>query len=119
MDLGLGSAAAIAFITFAVHTFVGGVRVARPLLADRSLPPASKWLNYYCWHIVTVLLAAMTAAFSYIALHPDLAGVGKSLGALALILAGLSAAVAFKAGIRPWRFPSTTLFLLMGVAAMI
>ncbi len=102
-----------------MHTFVGGVIVAKPLLADGSLPRASKWLNYYCWHVVTVLLAALCAAFAYIAWRPDLAAAGKGLGVLALSLSALSAWVAIQGRIRPWRFPSTTLFLAMGVVALL
>lgn len=42
----LWAAAFMSMVTFAVHTFVGGPRVAAPLLADTNLPKASKWLNY-------------------------------------------------------------------------
>jgi hypothetical protein len=40
------AAALASALTCAVHTFAGGVAVARPLLASSALPPASKWLNY-------------------------------------------------------------------------
>ena len=64
MPLLLWLAAAMALITTLVHTFAGGREVARPLLASNALPPASKWLNYYCWHITTILLAFMTAGYA-------------------------------------------------------
>jgi hypothetical protein len=38
------AAAAASLVTLAVHTFVGGAFVARPLLSDQSLPKAAKWL---------------------------------------------------------------------------
>ncbi len=105
----LWSAAASALATFAVHTFVGGVFVARPLLADTGLPKASKWLNYYCWHITTVMIIAIAAAFAWSAQRGS-----AELAAFATLLtasvAGLSVAVALKAGINPLRFPSTSLF---------
>ncbi|MAC90763.1 hypothetical protein [Maricaulis sp.] len=104
-----------ALITFLIHTFAGGPVVARPLLADTHLPPASKWLNYYCWHITTVLLAAMALAFAATALDARFAAFPYLLGPLALCLSGLSAAIAIKAGMPPLRLPSTSLFALTGL----
>jgi len=104
-----------ALVTFAIHTFAGGAVVARPLLADTHLPAASKWLNYYCWHITTVLLAAMALAFAATALDARFSAFPYLLGPLALCLSGLTVAIAIKAGIAPLRFPSTSLFALTGV----
>jgi hypothetical protein len=104
------AAALACSITFAVHTFIGGARVARPLLADRSLPRASKWLSYYCWHIVTVLLAAMALGYAYAAWSGNGRDLVAAQTALSAALSILSAGVAFKADINPLRFPSTTLF---------
>jgi hypothetical protein len=114
-------AALAALATFAVHTFVGGVFVARPLLADRTLPRASKWLNYYCWHVTTILLLGMTAAFGRAATN----GVATDLSVAVTILSGclsaLSGWTAIRGGINPLRFPSTSLFALicvLGAAAI-
>ncbi|KPF75591.1 hypothetical protein IP78_13635 [Brevundimonas sp. AAP58] len=108
----------LAATTFLIHTFIGGPRVAAPLLADTSLPKASKWLNYFCWHIATVLLAFMTGAFAWLALKPQPAVLGPALvffGALSLVLSVLSAGVAMRGGINPLRFPSTSLFAAIAV----
>lgn len=114
----IGAAAFVAAITFYVHLVVGGKRVAAPLLADRSLPPASKWLNYYCWHVTTVLIAFLCAGFTWLAVFPDTPSLAF-LGALTATLSALSAGVAMKAGIHPARFPSTWLFAtLAGVSAL-
>ncbi|KAB2850229.1 MAG: hypothetical protein F9K44_05525 [Hyphomicrobiaceae bacterium] len=106
----LWAAAATSLVTFAVHTFVGGVYVAQPLMADQGLPKAAKWLAYYCWHIVTMLLLAMSAAFGAAATglltRPAALGLAVFCAACSL----LSMSVALKARIAPWRFPSTTLF---------
>ena len=110
------------FVTFCVHTFIGGPRVAGPLLATRHLPPASKWLNYYCWHIATVLLFSMSIGYGYVALHPDRPELAVFLTGLSIALSVLSAAVALKGKINPFRFPSTSLFMtifLLGSAALI
>ena len=103
-------AALVSFVTFMVHTFIGGPRVAKPLLATTHLPVASKWLNYYCWHIATILLLAMSVGFSYVALRPDRPELAIFLFTLSAALSALSAAVALKGGINPLRFPSTSLF---------
>jgi len=115
------AAAAMSALTFIVHTFVGGVVVARPLLADTGLPPTSKWLNYYCWHITTVVIAFIAAGFIWLALHPGDPILLIGLSSLTAALSALSLAVALKASIAPLRFPSTSLFALtsaLGWAAL-
>lgn len=118
MDILAALASLAALTTFAVHTFAGGRIVARPLLADTSLPPASKWLNYYCWHITTVLLAFMAAGFAASALSQRFATYLLFLTPLALALSALSAWVAMRGGIAPWRLPSTSLFALTGLLGL-
>ncbi len=106
-------AAATSLLTFCVHAFVGGRKAARPLLADQTMPLASKWLNYYCWHVTTVLLVFYVAGFSWLARHPHLPSL-IFLGSLSFTLSILSAGVAWLAKIQPWRFPSTSLFAVIG-----
>ncbi len=116
------AAAAASAATFGVHTFVGGPRVAAPLLADRSLPRASKWLNYYCWHVTTVYTLLMGAGYALVALRPERPELALFLSVLNAALSVLSAAVARKGRIHPLRFPSTTLFAsvaLLGVAGLL
>ena len=67
----LWAAAVMSVVTFAIHTFIGGPRVAAPLLADTNLPKASKWLNYYCWHITTIYTFVMGGAYAYVAMRPE------------------------------------------------
>lgn len=106
----LWAAAAVSFITFTVHTFVGGPRVAEPLLQNSTLPIASKWLNYYCWHITTIYTLLMGGAYAYVALNPDKPELVVFLSILNVSFSILSAAVAIKGKINPFRFPSTSLF---------
>lgn len=118
----LWSAAIALVITFVVHTFVGGRVVARPLLADRSLPKAAKWLAYYCWHITTVLLAALAAAYGWAAWSGEARDLAIAITALSALLGALSAGVAVKGGINPLRFPSTSLFAVtacLGAAGLL
>jgi hypothetical protein len=108
----LWCASASALVTFAVHTFVGGVFVARPLLSDQGLPKAAKWLAYYCWHVVTLLLFGLALAFAATALGRLASSAALALSAFSALCSLLSIAVARKGRIAPWRFPSTTLFAI-------
>ncbi len=113
MTLFLWGAAASAIVTFALHTFAGGKAVARPLLADESLPKASKWLNYYCWHITTVVIAFIAVMFAWLALTTPQTDIIFALSSLTAVLSLLSAGVAIKAGMHPLKFPSTSLFAII------
>ena len=111
------AAAIVSVITFFVHTFVGGKFVARPLLADTQLPKASKWLNYYCWHITTITIVFLAAAFAgmYLSVFPAELRLLIFLATFTSSLSALSIFVALKGGIHPLRFPSTSLFALIAV----
>ena len=115
----LWAAAVISSITFFVHTFIGGPRVAVPLLADTGLPKASKWLNYYCWHITTVFTFSMGGAYVYVALHPDRPELVVFLTCVTTALSLLSAVVALKGNINPFRFPSTSLFATVSILGLV
>lgn len=111
----LGAAAFAALVTFFVHTFVGGIYVVRPLLADKVLNRTSKWLNYYCWHITTILILAMCATYAYTAFNLENSELVVLVTGLAACNAVLSVAVALKGNINPLRFPSTSLFALTAI----
>ncbi|MDO6428257.1 hypothetical protein Q4489_14650 [Thalassotalea sp. 1_MG-2023] len=108
----------ISGVTFVIHTFVGGSRVATPLLEDTTLPLASKWLNYYCWHIVTIYTFLMSGGYAFVALNPDKIELVIFLTLLNSCFACLSVAVAMKGKIHPLRFPSTTLFSLVSLVGL-
>ncbi len=74
-------------ITWAIHTFVGGRSSARPLLAAGDLKDTPKYTQFYCWHIVTILLAAMAGGLIYAAFAPGAED-------LALLVAGIAIALA-------------------------
>ena len=65
----LAVAAGLSAFTACIHAFLGGRDVARPLLqADMARVP--KFTNYYCWHIVTIVLVAMALGFAHAAVAP-------------------------------------------------
>ena len=116
MNITLALAAAAGFISFIVHTFVGGRYAARPLLRSTDLPKATIWLNYFTWHIVTVHLAVFSVVLAC-------GGVGLIhrhalllVSVLAACVATTSVAVTLKAGIHPLRFPAS---YLLGVTAVL
>lgn len=109
----LWSAVVMSLITFLVHTFIGGPRVAKPLLESKNLPIASKWLNYYTWHITTIFTLLMGGAYAYVAVNPEKVELVVFLTILTGAFSILSASVAIKGRINPFRFPSTTLFALV------
>lgn len=115
----LWTAVVISFITFLVHTFVGGPIVAKPLLENKSIPIASKWLNYYCWHITTIYTFLMGGAYAYVALNPDKPELVVFLSILNTSFALLSAFIAIKGKINPFRFPSTSLFATVSVLGIV
>ncbi len=100
----------VSIVTFFVHLIAGGKAVAGPLLESDALPAASKWLNYYCWHVTTILIAYLALAFGLLALTGGNGPAILILSSLTSCLSVLSAVVALKGGISPLRFPSTSLF---------
>jgi hypothetical protein len=66
MNSFLLAASAASFITFAIHTWLGGPAAARPLLKS-GMHDVPKYTNYYCWHLVTLTLLAMSAGFLWAA----------------------------------------------------
>ena len=62
-------AAVSAIITGFTHVFLGGKFVARPLLANAELTHVSKYTNYYCWHMVSIVHFTLAAMFIYAAFY--------------------------------------------------
>ena len=54
----------------ALHIFLGGPAAATPLLRAKDINNVARYTNYYCWHMVTIVLASMAAAFLVAALSP-------------------------------------------------
>jgi hypothetical protein len=115
----LWMAVIMSLVTFYIHTFIGGPRVAKPLLENTDLPKASKWLNYYTWHITTIFTFIMGGGYAYVALYPERPELVVFLTILTGSFSVLSAFVAIKGGINPFRFPSTSLFAILCLLGII
>lgn len=81
MNTWLVLAAALAAATTLIHAVLGGRHVAAPLLAAERLHAVPKFTLYYCWHLVTIMLAAQALAFG-------LAATGQGSRDLALFATG-------------------------------
>ena len=77
--------AAVAASIAAIHFFIGGREIARPLLQQGTLTPVVTLTHYYCWHLVTITLVGLAGAFGYASLAPD----GRVLAIFATVAAGL------------------------------
>ncbi len=113
---GFGIASIVAAVTFLIHTFVGSRYVVAPLLAAEGLPPISRWMMFYCWHMTTITLAAMTAGFAWGEWGVAPAGLGSLLTGLAAAFAALCLYVCLRSGLTLWRVPAMVLFTLMTAA---
>lgn len=109
------AAACLGVLTLLVHTIAGSRAVVAPLLASTSLTLASRWLNYYCWHLTTLMIGFIALGFMWLAAAPmngDRWDVLIALCFLTTLSFAWSVAVARLGRIHPFRFPSTSLFLL-------
>ena len=117
INYALAAASGLTAVVWALHTFVGGPATAGPLLAS-SLPPVAKYTNYYCWHLVTIVLLGLSGAFAYAAVVP----AGRDVAVLATVtvvaFALWSVLLILWKHRRPWQLPQWLLFLAIGGAAL-
>ena len=79
------------------------------------MAPASRWLNYICWHIVTVLLAAMAISLAFASFGRLSRDAVMLFAIFAASISVLSFAIALRGGVHPLRFPSTYLLAIVAV----
>lgn len=105
------SAAALSAVTCAIHIIPGGREIARPLLASGDLAQVPKYTSYYCWHMVTITLAALAAAFGWAAADPRAGEAAIVATALSLAFAVWSLALIARFKLPPLQYPQWALFL--------
>lgn len=59
------AATVVSFLILLLHIFGGGPSVAGPLLRANDIHDVPKYVNYYCWHLVTIVLFAMTFSWGW------------------------------------------------------
>jgi hypothetical protein len=94
-----------------LHISAGGKSAARPLLASEDLKVLPKYTNYYCWHLVTLMLAGLAVSYAFAAIGWG----GRSLALAATVHAAVFAAwsvlMIWYFRLSPWLFPQWALFL--------
>lgn len=71
MNVYLMSAAALCAVTTFIHCYFGGKYIAAPLLRASDIHDVPKYTSYFCWHLVSAMLAVMTLAFVWAAAVPE------------------------------------------------
>ena len=113
----------------AAHVFVGGPIFVGELFGSNALQPTAQWMGYFVWHIVTVLLSVIAAAFAYIALKYNTAvqhlkplayfATALLLGVAVLGVAlGLASNGALSATPAPYAFGVLALLAVVGTVKM-
>ncbi|WP_421849513.1 hypothetical protein [Oricola sp.] len=118
MDIAHFVAACGSLFIAAVHVFAGGPAVAAPIAAAEELDPVVRDTDYYCWHLVTISLLVMAAAFLWSAFHPgawELAVAGTAMAAT-YSLWGIGLAVARRQRFRD--LPQGLMFLPVALAGL-
>jgi len=82
----LYAASVLSAITALLHIVGGGKTTAQPLL-ESSLNDRAKYTNYYCWHIVTIVIIAMAVCFFLAARHVEYRELGILSTALSFAFA--------------------------------
>lgn len=95
----------------ALHVVVGGRKVARPLLDAERLSATAKFTNYYCWHLVTIAISALAAAFAIAGTSEASRDTAMLATAVAGLFAGWSLVMIAIFRLPLWRFPQWLLFL--------
>lgn len=116
--LWLWIAAGFALVTWFVHTFLGQIYIVPPLLkAEMHVVP--KYTHFYCWHLVTLMIAALVGAFAWAALDPsawEVAILATVVSAIACLWS-LALTLTVRRG-KPWQMPPWALFGLTTGAAL-
>jgi hypothetical protein len=88
------SASVASLVGCALHAFAGGAGLARPFYRKAAATGVRTQSFRYCWHFVTLSLAALAAGFAFMATSTDAAPLGVFLTASAAGYSALSVAIA-------------------------
>ncbi len=93
-----------------MHIFGGGPQVVGPLLRS-EMDDVPKYLNYYCWHLVTLTLGLMSIGYLLAALNPAETLLALLMTLLALSFALWSLGLVLWKRQSLWEMPQWLLFL--------
>ncbi|NVJ98040.1 MAG: hypothetical protein HWE25_07805 [Alphaproteobacteria bacterium] len=105
----LAASMASAF-TALLHLFLGGREIAAPLLKARDMRAVAKYTNYYCWHMVSIVLATMAAGYGWSAFRPQSTEIAVLFSFLALAFCVWNVLLVFWKKQHPLHMPQWILF---------
>lgn len=113
MNIWYLAAAILAGGTCLVHIVLGGRVAARPLLRDERLSSVARYTNYFCWHLVTLTLAAMAVGYAWAAYRPGGTDVAMLMTLLAAGFVAWNVAMIRLFGLRTVEHPQFVFFAPM------
>ena len=113
------AAGVLAALTVLIHFIAGGREIARPLLEAGDIARIPKHTNYYCWHLVTIILAAMSAGFFYAAINPQSVGLSVTWTAVAGAFVIWSLGLGLWKGLSPLQLPQWIFFVPIVILGLI
>ena len=105
--------------TWAIHTFVGELTIVRPFVSATGLDPVPKWTQFYCWHLVTLTLAAMALGLAYAAFEPAANDVALLIAILALAFGAFGLLLPSRVGQHFATMPQGLLLMPIGLVALV
>ncbi|WP_374656411.1 hypothetical protein [Dongia sp.] len=112
------AAAGLSAFTCGLHVVMGGREAARPLLAAAELDRLAKFTNYYCWHLVTIVIGALAVAFAYSARAGMAADLALFATGIAFLFALWSLGMIARFRLPPLLFGQWALFLPIGLLGL-
>ncbi|WP_282605012.1 hypothetical protein [Pelagibius sp. Alg239-R121] len=122
MNTWLAAAAVASLATALIHILAGGRHIARPLMEAGDLTTVPKHTQYYCWHIVSIVLLAMAGGYAYGSTAPEAMALNVMLTGLAASFALWNIALILWKRLDPKHMIQWALFLpitLLGLAGLI
>ena len=119
MNVWFAIAAGVSAFTCVLHVVLGGREAARPLLEDTNLSEVAKFTNYYCWHLVTIAIGALSAAFAVAATRGTASELAAFATGTACLFGLLSLGLIAKYKLHPLQFGQWILFLPISLLGLI
>lgn len=114
----LYTASVLSAITALIHIFGGGKTVAQPLL-ESSMNDEAKYTNYYCWHMVTIIIVAMAMCFFLAAHNVEFRELAVLSSALSFVFALWSCMLIYMKKQKPFGLPQWLLFFPIAITGVI
>lgn len=115
MNMWFAAAAGVSALTCGVHIVFGGRETARVLIAAEELDHTAKFTSYYCWHLVTIAIGALAAAFGYASWAGSALDLAQFATGISLLFALWSIIMIVSFRLSPMRFAQWAPFMLIAI----